>query len=660
MRNTFSTLLVLLCCLANTTPKAAAVSSPDGNLTLEFHITGSNGADTSSGQLIYRLSFHNKPLLNDSALSLDLEGQHPLGPSLYITAAHPSAHNSSYHLITGKASVIRDQYNALALDLDETPGLARRLIIEARVYNDGAAFRYIVPAQRPLREFRLKAENTEFRFAKDATSYALILPNFRSMYESEFVKLPLSAFSNQGGVNSKVLLGLPLLTYIPGAAWMAITEADLRDYSSMYLTNPQPGWSAHWLRSVLAPSLDDDSVVVKGTLPHHSAWRVFLVSDSPASLIQSNIITSLNPASEIADTSWIRPGRASWDWWNGSIGPDGKPAYTTATMKYYVDFAQKSSLEYMLVDAGWYTRGDITKMNGRVDIPDLVRYAKSKNVKVWIWLPYNLADAQMEEAFPLYEKWGVAGLKIDFIERDDQGGIDFYYRAARLAAQHHLMLDFHGATKPTGIERTYPNILGYEAVLGMEQSKGGDRDEPGHHVTLPFTRLLAGPMDYTPGGFRNVTRDQFTPRGILPEVMGTRAHQLAMYAIYQASIQTVSDTPKAYEDQPAFQFIRDAPASWDETVGVNGYPSEYVTVARRHASDWFLGCMTNWDPRTLDIPLTFLGPGKYRAQIYEDAPDAAQFPTNVRVRTMTVDRTTTLKAVLAPGGGYAVRFTPLQ
>ncbi len=329
-----SILLIALCGLANIAGQAATVSSPNGNLVLEFHLVDSNGKESPSGQLVYRLLFHTKPLLNDSALSLDLEGQRPLGASLQITAEHPSSHTSTYHLIAGKANAIRDEYSFLNLGLQETAGLGRQLTIEARVYNDGAAFRYVVPAQRPLREFRLKAENTEFRFAKDATSYALILPNFRSMYESEFVKLPLSAFANRGGVNSKVLLGLPLLTYIPGAAWMAITEANLRDYSSMYLTNPEPGWASHWLRSILAPSLDDDSVVVKGTLPHHSAWRVFLVSDSPSSLIQSNLITSLNPESAIADTSWIHPGRASWDWWNGSVGPDGKSAYTTDTMKY--------------------------------------------------------------------------------------------------------------------------------------------------------------------------------------------------------------------------------------------------------------------------------------------------------------------------------------
>jgi alpha-glucosidase len=314
----------------------------------------------------------------------------------------------------------------------------------------------------------------------------------------------------------------------------------------------------------------------------------------------------------------------------------------------------------MLIDAGWSAPNDISSMNGKVDVPEVVRYAATKSVKVWIWLTYKLADAQMAEAFPLYEKWGVAGLKIDFVERDDQKGIEFYYRAAESAAAHHLMLDFHGATKPTGIDRTYPNVLGYEAVLGMEQSKVGTRDNPEHRTMLPFTRMLQGRMDYTPGGFDNVTRDAFMPRSVHPQVMGTRAQHLAMYVVYEAPFQMVSDTPKAYEDQPAFEFIRRCPATWDETKVLNGRPAEYVTIARRSGETWYLGAMTNWDARELNVPLQFLGPGKYTAEIYADADDAAEYPKNVSVRKETVDAGTSLRLKLAPGGGYAVRFVPVQ
>lgn len=634
------------------------LKSPDGQLAITFNVAQSAAAQNGSGQLMYSVSFHGKPLIDNSKLALTLQGARALGENVQITGSTPSSTDQTYHLLTGRASTVRDHYNALRLDVAEPAGRERKMTVEARAYDDAIAFRYVVPKQNPLDEFRLAKEGTEFRMNQDAICYALELPNFRSMYESEYVKLPISAFANQGGVASKFLIGLPLLMDVPGVGWMAITEANLRDYSSMYLVNEAGGWNSRGFDAELAPNGDMPELAVDGALPHHSAWRVLLIGDRPGTLMESNVIQSLNPESEIKDTSWIHAGRASWDWWNGSIGADGKPAYTTATMKYYVDFAAKQGLEYMLVDAGWYAKNDITKMNGRVDIPDLVQYAKAKGVKVWIWLPYTLTTAQMDEAFPLYEKWGVAGLKIDFIERDDQIGINFYYRAAQLAAEHHLMLDFHGATKPSGLERTFPNVLGYEAVLGMEQSKGGRRDNPDNHVMLPFTRMLTGRMDYTPGGFDNVTRDQFVARSTRPMVMGTRAHELAMYAIYESPFQMVADTPKAYEDQPTFQFIKNIPDTWDETKVLNGEPGEFITMARRKGNQWFMGSMTNWTARELDVPLTFLGEGTYTAEIYEDADDADKYPKNARVLKKTVTAKSTLHLKLAPGGGYAVQFVP--
>ena len=638
---------------------AATLSSPDGRLVFTIETTAAEG-NSSPQRLVYEVAFRGKPVIQQSALQLDLEGQPPLGGDVRIVNTSASTVDQTFRLVTGKASEVRDHYNALRVDLEENGGMGRKLTMEARAYDDAVAFRYVVPEQKALSQFRLTREGTEFRVAKDATTYALVLPNFRSGYESEYLKLSISAFSNQGGVASKILIGLPLLMELPGVAWVGIAEADLRDYSSLYLMNPSGSWTQHWFESVLAPSLDDPDIIVKGLLPHHSAWRVLLVGDDPGRLVESNVITSLNPPSEIADTSWIHAGRASWDWWNGSLGPDGKRSYTTQTMKYYVDFAAKAGFEYMLVDAGWADRNDITKMNGTVDIPELVRYAKQKGVGIWIWLYGSAVDRQMEEAFPVYEKWGVAGLKIDFILRDDQHGINFYYRAAKEAAAHHLMLDFHGATKPSGLARTFPNVLGYEAVLGMENSKSGTRDNPDYQTTIPFTRMLAGPMDYTPGAFDNVTREEFTPRMESPMVMGTRAHQLAMYAVYQAAFQMVSDSPKAYEGQPEFEFIRDAPATWDETRVLNGRPGECVTIARRHGKKWFLGSLNNWDPRRLDVALDFLGSGNYTAKIYADGEDADRHPKSVHIEQRTLNRTSHLQITLAPGGGYAAEFTPAE
>lgn len=625
------------------------------------NLDSSSAQDRSArapNQIVYSVAFQGKPLVDESALRLDLEGQRLLGTDVRITKATPSTVDESYRLVTGKASLVRNHYNALQMDLEENGGPRRRFTIEARAYDDGVAFRYGIPEQSSLREFRLAKELTEFRVSKDATTYSLVLPNYRTMYESEFIKLQISALSNQGGIGGNVVVGLPMLMEVPGVAWMAITEADMKDYAAMYLVSTSPSWVGHRLESRIAPSATDPDISVVGTLPHHSPWRVLLVGTEPGRLIESNVITSLNPESAIRDTSWIHAGRAAWDWWSGSIGADGKHAFTTANMKYYVDFAAKSGFEYMLVDAGWSDRNDITKMNGTVDIPELVRYAAAKNVKVWIWLHWTGVQRQMNEAFPLYEKWGVSGVKIDFMSRDDQAMIGFYYRVAEKAAQHHLMVDFHGATKPTGLERTYPNVLGYEAVLGMEQSKGGSRDNPDSHVMLPFTRMLAGRMDYTPGGFDNVTKEEFEPRREKPMVTGTRAHHLAMFVVYEAPFQMVADHPGAYEGQPAFEFIKHVPTTWDETRVPNGQPGEYITIARRHGKEWFVGAMTNWDERNLEIPLTFLGEGNFVAEVYRDATDANVHPKNTAIEQTSVTRASTLKLHLAPGGGAAVRIRP--
>lgn len=643
---------------ATAQPASAVLKSPNGELAITFE-TLQNKQPALSGQLVYSVSYKGKPLIDRSDLSLTLQGWPALGADVRVVDQTTTQFDGTYHLVTGKASEVRNHYNALRLDLEGAGRSHLKLAMEARAYDDAIAFRYVVPQQNTLQEFRLVKEDTHFRLAKDATVYALLLPSFRTMYEADYLKMNASAFATANGLSVGNLVGLPLLMDVPGVAWMAITEANLRGYSSMYLKSAGSGWSNHEFVSTIAPG-DDPDVAVTGTLPHHSGWRVLLVGDKPGRLIESNVITSLNPPSAIQDTSWIHAGLTSWNWWSGSLGPDGKPAFTTKNMEYYVDFAAKSGFPYMLIDAGWSKPGDITQMNGRVDVPEVVRYAAAKHVKVWIWLTYREAAAQMMEAFPLYEKWGVAGLKIDFVERDDQKGIEFYYKAAQEAAKCHLMLDFHGATKPTGIERTYPNILSFEGVMGMEWNKAGMRDTPAHRAMLAFTRMLAGPMDYTPGGFDNVTRDDFVARNLHPMVMGTRAQQLALYVIFEAPFQMVSDAPQDYANQPAFDFIKECPATWDESRVLNGEPGKYITMARRKGDDWFLGSITNWTPREFTLPLTFLGNGKYTAEIYADASDAAQHPKHVSIGKQTVDRAEHLTIKLAPGGGYAVRFVPVR
>jgi alpha-glucosidase len=635
------------------------VTSPDQQITMRFAVkTPSDAAAGTDGQLVYSVEFHQKPTFEESALRLELANQPPLGAAVHITGTTSGSGVDEYRLVAGKTSDVHDPWNSLTVHVAETATPGRSFDVEARVYNSGAAFRYHVPEQASLSRFELAQEDTEFRPVMDADAWALRLPNYQSGYESEYVPQVLSALSNQGGVSSYILNGAPMLMHMPGVAWAAVGEADLEGNAAMYLENPTGNWTGHYIVTKISPPVDGQGPAVDAPLPHDSAWRVILLGDTPGKLIEANLITDLNPPNRVADTSWIRPGKASWNWWDGDLGPDGKSAYTTANMEYYVDFAAASGFPYMMLDAGWSGK-DITKMRGNVDVPELVRYAAKKNVKVWIWLYSKAVAAQMQEAFPLYEQWGVAGVKIDFILRNDQEGIRWYYAVAKLAAEHHLMVDFHGATQPWGIQRTYPNVLDYEAVLGLENNKAGRRDGPVNRTTFPFTRMLSGPMDYTPGGFDNVTREEFVARDKSPMVMGTRAQQLALYVVFDAPLAMVSDAPSAYAGQPSFQFIRDVPTSWDATRALNGEPGEFVTIARRHGNDWYLGSVTNWSARDLRVPLDFLSGGKYTAEIYEDAPDAADHPKNVAIRRQTVRGGQTLTLHLVSGGGCAIRFVPV-
>jgi alpha-glucosidase len=533
--------------------------------------------------------------------------------------------------------------------------------MEARAYDDGVAFRYVVPEQLgrnsqsglAMREFRLVKELTSFRFPTDATVYPLYRNSDRTSYEGDWVKTHLNRIIlNQ-------LIGLPLLTEVPGVGWMAITEADLDQYAGMFLVN-----SAGQTLSVhLSPRLDDPALAVSSLLPHNSPWRVLMIGDQPGRLVESNIILNLNPPCAIADTSWIKPGKASWNWWSGTSvaggPPDLQPGMSTATMNYYADFAAKSGFEYMLVDAGWSARdGNILASNPQVDIPEIIRHAGSKKVKVWLWLHWTTADRQMSDAFPLYEKWGIAGVKIDFMDSNDQRMVDFYHRTAKLAAEHHLMVDFHGANPPWGLQRTYPNVLTHEGILGLEYNKWSALPDPDHNTMIPFTRMLAGPLDYTPGGFGQVTRAEFVARQMDPVVMGTRAHQIALFVVLESPFQSVADKPGAYDNEPAFEFIKQVPTSFEETRMIGGQPGEHAVIARRLGKDWYLGAITNWSPRQVEIPLTFLGPGQFTAEVYADAPDAATAPKHVTIDKRNVNANTKLKLDMAPGGGCAIRFRP--
>jgi alpha-glucosidase len=406
-------------------------------------------------------------------------------------------------------------------------------------------------------------------------------------------------------------------------------------------------------------------VAAVAATPLASPWRVVILGREPGRLVESNILLNLNPPSAVADTSWIRAGKTAWNWWSGTYaeGVSFTPGMNTETIEHYIDFAADSGFPYMLIDEGWALRrggrfedDDLLALNPSLDMPAVLRHAKSKGVQLWLWAHWIPVQRQMSEAFPLFEKWGIAGVKIDFMNRDDQWMVNWYREVLKKAAAHHLMIDFHGAYKPDGIERTYPNLLTREAVMGTEYLKWSARVTPEYDCTLPFTRMLAGPLDYCPGGFLNATREGFQARESRPMVLGTRAHQLALYVVLQSHLQMVSDFPERYQGEKDFAFIRQVPTTWDETRVLNGRPMEFISVARRSGSEWFVGCLTDWNERDLDLPLDFLGEGGHVAEVYADAPDASVHPTHTVIQQQQVNRMQHLRLHLAPGGGAAIRI----
>jgi alpha-glucosidase len=495
-----------------------AVKSPNGELEISIAARVDGKPSDAGGQLAYQVTFRGKPVIDWSHLGLEIQGAPVLGSEVRIASSDRSQGDETWTMPHGKSNPIRNHYNAATVHTVEARR-GRQMNIEARAYDDGVAFRYFVPEQRTLRELRLSGEATQFRMA--ATTYPLILRGYRTSYEDDYHELPLS------GIHNDYLVALPLLMEVPGVAWVGLTEADIDNYAGLYVGT---GRHPRTLEARLAPRVDEPGLAVSTQTPMHSPWRVLMIGAAPGRLVESNMVVNLNPPSAIADTSWIKPGKTAWDWWSGSVAKNVsfQTGMNTATMKHYIDFSARNGLEYMLIDAGWAKRGqgpndsgsDLTQTNPNINMQELLDYAKSKNVRLWLWAHWTDVDRQMDEAFALFEKWGIAGVKIDFMDRDDQWMVNWYRRVARKAAEHKLMIDFHGAFKPDGLRRTYPNVMTREGVMGLEYTKWSARVTPRHNVMVAFTRMLAGPLDYTPGGFDNMTKADFIPRNKFPMVMG--------------------------------------------------------------------------------------------------------------------------------------------
>ncbi len=624
-------------------------NSPDANLTVTISLN-------KTGTPAYSISYNNKIILKESKLSLQFKNWDKF-TDFKLMGTDRISHNSVYDMIVGKSKKVVNHYNQLTVKLNSNKLPGERVDLIFRLFNDGVAIRYHIPESTAIKEVQLVAENTEFRFVDDHKCRALQLKNYTTNYESEFNKVTIDSII-PGSV-----VGLPLTIEIKDGPFMALAEANLTDYAGMYLTGLDE--KKHTLVSKLSPSPDGGDVCVSGSASFDTPWRVFMIGDTPGDLIESDIILNLNEPCALADVSWIKPGKVAWPWWSGRIvtDVDFKGGMNTATQKHYIDFAAEYGFEYLLIDAKWYgphkdPTQDITTTIPEIDLPHIIDYARNRNVDVMLWLHWQNTRDQMDKAFPLYEKWGVKGVKIDYMNRDDQEMVRFYHDVIKKAAKHHLLVDFHGAYKPTGIRRTYPNLMTREGVLGLEHVKWSNRVTPEHNVTLPFTRMITGPIDYTPGAFNNVTKDKFIARYESPMAEGTRCHHLAMYVVYESPLQMCSDYPAAYRNQPGSDFLLHVPASWDETKVLAGEIGEYIAIARKYRNDWYVGIMTGGEPRTLTIPLTFLENRSYQATMISDGEDADVNPKSVKIDTLQFTHQDSVVVNLAPGGGCVIHLKP--
>ncbi|MEZ4827564.1 MAG: glycoside hydrolase family 97 protein [Bacteroidia bacterium] len=622
------------------------IQSPDKQITMKVRTTD---------KIYYAVDFKGENILWYSAISMTLEGGKVLGKSPVLTNQSSRNVNGKIATVWGTRAEIAELYNELTLDFEGNYSLI------FRAYNDGVAYRFKTSINGQI---QILGEETNWRFLQNHNLMAHVVGDFQTSYEKLYTKYHIS------DVVEEEFISLPLVVDA-GKAKIAITESDVYDYPGMYVkrqgnnnrfdlqglfpaypTQWEPGG---WCQFNLRVTRRADFIAQtygKREFP----WRVMIIADEDKKLADNDLVYKLARPAEI-NTDWIKPGKVSWDWWNAwnLEGVDFETGINNKTYEHYIDFAAKNGLEYIIMDEGWSDQFDLFLSKPGIDVPALVEYGKKKNVKIILWCVWHPLDRQMEAAMDMFEKWGIAGLKVDFIDRDDQIAINFYEKLVKAAAAHKLLVDIHGCSKPTGLHRTYPNLINYEAVRGNEYNKFARDETPGHNVDIVYTRMLAGPMDYTPGAMRNSTKGNFFTDNENPMSYGTRCHQLGMYVVYFSPLQMLCDAPTQYNKYPdILNFLAHVPVTWDESVPLTGKLGEYIAIARRKGDDWYIGALNDWTERSLTLDLSFLGSGKYQAEMFVDGMNANRKAEDYRVEKKSLARTDRLTLTMKQGGGAAI------
>ena len=656
------TLILFLCVgsVSVSAQKTYQLESPDKKLQTVV---------TIGDDIRFSMTHEGSEVLASSPISMTLQNGVVLGEKPRVSKVMRGVADKSIPSPLYKKTEVQDVYNEVTFAFRGNYGLV------FRAYNDGLAYRFTTKMKDSI---VVVDEEAYFNFPADYSAFAPYVNNTKATFEEQYMNSFEQPYVYEPitKLNSKRLMFLPLLVDLEGGKKLCITEADLEDYPGMFLNNSttQPALKpvfapypkvkkqgGHNNLQMLVEEREHYIAKTKGT--RSFPWRVFVVSAEDRQLADCDMVYRLASPCRVKDLSWIKPGKVAWEWWNdwNIDGVDFRAGINNDTYKYYIDFASEHGIEYVILDEGWAVnlKADLMQVIPEIDLQELVDYGKSKNVGIILWAGYYAFDRDMENVVKHYAEMGVKGFKVDFMDRDDQEMMNFLYRAAETCARYQMMVDFHGICKPTGLQRTYPNVINYEGVYGLENLKWAAQthDMPKYDVTIPFIRMLAGPMDYTQGAMRNAIRSNYFPVNSEPMSQGTRCHQLATYVIFESPLNMLCDNPSNYRrEAECTNFIADIPTVWDKTVALDGKVGEYVAIARQHGNDWYVGALTNWDARELTLDLSFLGEGNYTLELFKDGINADRAARDYKKEVISVpaDRKVTIK--MAPGGGWAAKI----
>ncbi len=656
--------------IAHATNKKYKVSSPDGRTAIYI---------TAGQQLTCQITQDDVDVMDASPISMTLTDGTIWGIAPKVIGSKRHTVNKVIDALFYKQDKVQDQYNDLVLQF------ARKWNLEVRAYNDGVAYRFV---SRRKGKYEIEDEQANYQFAHNP------LVTVPYVCDSGTVEAQLfNSFENQyttkklTDLDKNRLMILPLTIDASEGKRITITESDLRQYPGMYLTT---NIGQHTLNGFFAPLRDKvkahaghnnlqvlvesrHNYIAQVNGPRSFPWRAFIVTDNDVDLANTTMSYKLAAPNAIENTSWIKPGKVAWDWWNdwNLEGVGFKPGINNQTYKYYIDFASKQGIEYVILDEGWAVNKiyDLMQVVPEINLKELVDYGKARNVDLILWAGYYAFDRDMEKVCKHYSEMGIKGFKVDFMNGDDQEVVHFHERAAQMAAKYKLVLDFHGTYKPAGLQRTYPNILNFEGVYGLEQMKWESPtcDQVTYEVTIPFIRMISGPMDYTQGAMRNAVRPidpntkeveiQFYPSWTKPMSQGTRCHQLGMYVIYLSPLNMLCDTPTNYEKNPiCTEFIASIPTTWDESRTIQGEMGKYIVTARRHGDKWYIGGLNNWDAREITLDLAEITGKTGQAVIFQDGPNADKNGVDYTKKTVAFQQDQSLTIRMAPGGGFALEL----